>query len=85
MSAAYETRRKKKQPREKGTKAHVQSVIDAAHEGLEAERPITLRQVHYRLVSRLNPEALRMTWEQEQRDIQQLGAVLRGFATGGEA
>ena len=45
----------KKKPGEKGyrrTKDDVQSVKDAAYEELERGRPMTLRQVHYRLVSR---------------------------------
>jgi len=45
----------KKKPGEKGyrrTKDDVQSVKDAAYDELERGRPMTLRQVHYRLVSR---------------------------------
>jgi hypothetical protein len=49
------SRANKKKPGEKGyrrTKADVQAVVDAAYEELAAGHPMTLRQVHYRLVSR---------------------------------
>lgn len=49
------TSRRKKRPGEKGyrrTKADVEAVVDAAYEELAAGHPMTLRQVHYRLVSR---------------------------------
>ncbi len=49
------TSRTKKKPGDKGyrrTRADVEAVKAAAYEELEAGHPMTLRQVHYRLVSR---------------------------------
>ncbi|MDP9479364.1 MAG: hypothetical protein M3R38_27435 [Actinomycetota bacterium] len=49
------TSRTKKKPGDKGyrrTRADVEAVKAAAHEELEAGHPMTLRQIHYRLVSR---------------------------------
>lgn len=55
MASRAKSKKSKKQPGERGyrrTKKDVQAVKAAAYEELERGHPMTLRQVHYRLVSR---------------------------------
>ena len=69
------SRARKKRPGEKGyrrTRADVEAVVEAAYEELSVGHPMTLRQVHYRLVSRAD-----VYYRNTLRDYDSLSGWLR--------